>query len=92
MERSSLCLSPPPSAQIIKALRAILEKHNKLEEAQGGLYDLCERLIDEEADKVMKMVESVQDVPVLQYRVDSTVMGALRRALERAGYNLDDYA
>ena len=84
-------LVPPPSAPIINALRAILTQHNKLEESEGGLYDLCEQLVGQEADEVMKMVESVQDVPVLQYRVDSTVMGALRRALERAGYKLDDY-
>jgi hypothetical protein len=40
----------------------------------------------------MTSVQDVQDVPVLPFKDGSNVMEAAKRALERAGYKLDDYA
>ena len=85
-------LVPPPSPTIIKALRAILSNHNRSEEVQGGLYDLCERLAGEHLEELMKKVEDVPDVPVLPHKSGLNILEAAKRALERAGFNLDDYS
>lgn len=80
---------PPPAPNIVKVLKQILANHNRLEENQGGLYDLCERLSGQKLDEVMRMVESVTDVPVLPHKMGSGILQVTRRALEKAGYKLD---
>ncbi len=85
-------LVPPPSTKIVKALRGILSNHNRAEEVQGGLYDLCERLAGEQLDDLMKKVEDLPEVPVLPHKSGPNILEAAKRALERAGYNLDDYS
>ena len=85
-------LVSPPSPTIVRAIRGILSDHNRTEESQGGLYDLCERLAGEQIDELMKKVETVPDVPVLPHKTGPEVLEATKRALERAGYNLDDYS
>jgi hypothetical protein len=85
-------LVPPPTPVIVKALRSILSGHNRSEEAQGGLYDLCERLAGEQLEELMKSVESIPEVPVLPYKSGPNILDATKRALERAGYNLDSFA
>ena len=83
---------PPPSPTIVKAIRGILAGHNRTEESQGGLYDLCERLVGEQVNELMKEVENVPGVPVLPHKTGPFILDAMKRALERAGYNLDDYS
>jgi hypothetical protein len=85
-------LVPPPSPKIVKALRGILSNHNRAEEDQGGLYDLCERLAGEQLDDLMKKVEDLPEVPVLPHKNGPNILEAAKQALERAGYNLDDYS
>jgi hypothetical protein len=85
-------LVSPPSPTIVKAIRGILLDHNRSEESQGGLYDLCERLAGEQVEDLMKKVESVPDVPVLPHKTGPHVLDATKRALQRAGYNLDDFS
>jgi hypothetical protein len=85
-------LVPPPSPIVIRAFHAILAKHNQVEEEQGGLYDLCERLAGTQIDQLMTSLENVQDVPVLPLKDEPIVMEAAKRALARAGYNMDDFA
>jgi hypothetical protein len=85
-------LVSPPSPTIVKAIRGILSDHNRSEELQGGLYDLCERLAGKQVDELMKIVDGVPEVPVLPHKTGSNILEATRRALGRAGYNLDDYS
>jgi hypothetical protein len=85
-------LVSPPSPTIVNAIRGILSKHNRAEESQGGLYDLCERLAGEQLEDLMKKLEEVPDVPVHPHKVGQNVLEATRRALQRAGYNLDDFS
>jgi len=40
----------PPSDEVIKVLRYILDKHDVLEEEPGGMYDVCERLTEGETN------------------------------------------
>ena len=85
-------LVSPPSPTIVKALRGILSVHNRSEEVQGGLYDMCERFAGEQLEQLMKEVEGLPEVPVLPHNSGPNILEATRRALERAGYNLDDYS
>jgi hemerythrin superfamily protein len=84
-------LVSPPTLTTIRALRAILSDHNRSEENQGGLYDLCERLAGEQIEELMKKVEEVPEEPVLPLNNGPNILEVTKRALKRAGYNLDDY-
>jgi hypothetical protein len=81
-----------PTPTIINALKGILTSHNPLEENSGGLNDQCEELAGEDVEELMKKVEDVPEVPVLPLKSGPNILEATRRALERAGYNLDDYS
>jgi hypothetical protein len=82
-------LVPPPSDAIVKTIRSILISHHRLEENQGGLYDLCERLSAAHLEELMEKIHSVSDVPVQPHNGGPRVLEATRRAVERAGFRLD---
>lgn len=83
-------LVPPPSRDIIAAIRAILSGHNPLEEGTGGLYAACEQLA---GDRTETLAERLRNAPYsrLKPNVSSpTVLEAARLALGRAGYDWDE--
>jgi hypothetical protein len=80
-------LMPPPSARIVRALRAIIAAHNPLEEQAGGVYDQCERLSGSEARELLERLRSAPEVPTNPHSDAPRVYEAARRALERAGYD-----
>lgn len=82
---------PPPSPAIIGALRKILADHDALEESLDGIYELSEKLIGEDVEKLLAEVKNAPEVPVLTHRTEPFILDATRRALTRAGYNLDDF-
>lgn len=82
-------LVPPPSDAIVKTIRSILVSHHRLEENQGGLYDLCERLTADHLEELLARIQSVPDVPVLPHNGGPRVLEATQRAVERAGFRLD---
>lgn len=84
-------LVPPPSRSIIAALRAILQQHDLLEESPGGAYEICGQFIGDDMDSLMDMIRKAPDVPPNPYNLNPNVLDATRRALARAGYNLEDY-
>ena len=83
---------PPPTATIITAIRSILLVHDELEESAGGPYEMCEMLTIKNLDAILAEVEKTPAVPVHPHRGEPFVLDATRRAVERAGYRLDDYA
>jgi len=85
-------LVPPPSARIIAAIRAILADHDRIEESPGGLYDQCETLLGGEVDALMDRIRSAPALRAIPHNDDPNVLEVVRRILERAGYNFDDYA
>jgi iron-sulfur cluster repair protein YtfE (RIC family) len=85
-------LVPPPSPLIVAAIRAILFRHNELEECPGGCYEVCERLVGKNVDKLMERVHAVPEVPTMPHNPKPQVLEATRKALARAGYELDDFA
>jgi len=82
-------LVPSPTASIVAAIRAILKAHNPLEENPGGMYDQCEALAGAEADEIFHRLQNYPEVKVLPHVDTAFVMEATRRALARAGYDLD---
>ncbi|HEY6951759.1 MAG TPA: hemerythrin domain-containing protein [Bacteroidota bacterium] len=82
---------PPPTQTIVAAIRSILTAHDELEESAEGPYDVCEQLAGAEVETLLARVRSAPEVPVLPHRSEPFVLEATRRALERAGYNLDNY-
>jgi hypothetical protein len=82
---------PSPSPGGIAAIRAILAAHNPLEEGPGGLYETCEQLSAAEADELLERMKSAPEVRVLPHNDGPGVADAMRRALAKAGYNLEDF-
>ena len=79
-------LMPTPTEGILAALRSLLDTHNLLEEGQDGLYDTCDRLARAERDQLLATLHAAPDVAVLPHTDTPAVLGAVRRALERAGH------
>jgi Hemerythrin HHE cation binding domain len=84
-------LVPKPMPVILNALRSILSKHNELEEQVNGMYEVCEELTVNEQKQLLDRLESTPAVPTNPLMEPSRVLDATKRALARAGYNLDDY-
>lgn len=82
-------LVPTPTASIIAAIRAVLEAHNPIEEGPGGLYEQCEELAGAQADQILDALRSAPRVKVNPHNDGPTVIEATRRALAKAGYDLE---
>ncbi len=82
-------LVPTPTTRVIAALRSILKLHNPIEEDPGGTYETCEELARSEVDEILRRLQQAPEVRVLPHVDSPFVMEAARRALARAGYELD---
>ncbi|HUO04961.1 MAG TPA: hemerythrin domain-containing protein [Candidatus Binataceae bacterium] len=82
-------MMPSPGPQIVSAIRFILERHNPIEESDGGVYDSCERLAGADATELLASLKAVPPVPVKPHLDTPKVHEAIRHALARAGY--DEY-
>lgn len=83
-------LMPTPTAPILSTIRSILTEHNGLEEGADGLYALCDELAGPEAERIAEKLRAAPEVSVMPYSDGPAVIGAVRRTLERAGYDLRD--
>jgi acetyl-CoA acetyltransferase len=72
-------------------MRAILAAHNAIEEGPGGLYEICEQLAGTESDEILARLKSVPEVAVAPHNDGPGVVEATRRALAKAGYNVEDF-
>lgn len=84
-------LVPPPTQSIITAMRVILDKHNMLEEEDGGLYQVIEQLPPGDLSVLLEKARSAPEVPMVPHKTNPEILEATRRVLARAGYNLADY-
>ena len=82
-------LVPTPTPAIIAAIRTVLAAHNALEEGPGGVYERCEQLAGAEADALLAQLQAAPEVPVAPYSDGPQVMSVVRRALARAGYDIE---
>lgn len=83
-------LVPSPTLAIIATLRRILGAHNALEEAAGGVYEVCEQLVGPDVDTLLAQLRAAPEVPVHTHVDGPRIMDAARRALARAGYRFDE--
>lgn len=79
-------LMPTPTAGLIATLRKILDKHNMIEEGPEGFYQTCDTLAGAESEQLLARLRAAPDLSVLPHVDTPAVLGAVRRSLERAGY------
>lgn len=77
----------PPSASTFRALQAVLNAHNPLEDAPGGVYDQCESLAQEQVDELLDRCVKAAEVPVSPWVENPKVVAAAKRVLARAGHD-----
>ena len=82
-------LVPTPTPAIVDAIRAILNAHNPIEEGADGLYEQCENLAGAEAEQILVQLRSAAEVKVARHMDAPKVIEATRRALAKAGYNVE---
>ncbi len=79
-------LMPSPTSAVIATLRAILEQHNGLEEGPEGLYAASDELARDEGEQILAQLRAAPDVTVMPHSDAEAVINAVRRAVEKAGY------
>ena len=79
----------PPSPEVIKVLRYVLEKHDLLEEQPGGMYVICEKLTQGETNDLLQQLKNVAEVPVHPHNKADYALDVAKRALLRAGFDFD---
>jgi len=77
----------PPVGHAYRAIRAVLDGHNPLEETEGGVYEQCERLAGSEINELLAQIAATPPVPVSSWVDSPKVLAAAKRALARAGYD-----
>jgi hypothetical protein len=77
---------PIATPSIIRAIRVVLAAHNPLEEGDGGVYALCEKLAASEHDDLMEKILAAPEVPTRPNTTSPRILDAARHALARAGY------
>ncbi len=77
----------PPADYAFRAIRAVLDAHNPLEEVEGGVYDQCESLAGSEIAEVMAQIAATPRVPVSPWVNNPKVLAAARWVLARVGHH-----
>jgi len=82
-------LVPTPTRVIVEAIRAILDRHNVIEEGPNGVYEECERLPGFDTDAILKRLQSAPPVAMAPHADSPIAFQSMRAALNRAGYLFD---
>lgn len=85
-------MTVPPTPEVIKVIRYILDKHDLAEEEPGGMYDACESLTQNQTQDILDQLAKVTEVPVHPINTLDSVFQATKRAVARAGYDFDAIA
>jgi len=84
-------LVPPPTPELTRALGALLQKHNLLEETDRTLYDILDGCAEEHAQLVERFAQQAPP-PLSRFINNPDAYEPARRALARAGYDFDRLA
>jgi hypothetical protein len=82
-------LVPTPTLDVIATLCVILNAHNPLEEGPTGVYEVCEKVAGNEVDALFASLRAAPEVPVASHVDGPKVLSAARRALTRAGLDVE---
>lgn len=80
----------PPSPEVVTVLLHVLEKHDILEEEEGGMYDVCEKLAEQETEALLEQLRNTTEVPVLAHNTADFALEAAKKSLKRAGFDFDE--
>jgi hypothetical protein len=72
-------LVPSPTADLCAKLRAVLARHNPLEEKPDGLYATCDVLASTEADQIVDRLKAQPQVPAVAPHYDGPLVSKHRR-------------
>src|SRR5690606_6037575 len=78
-----------PSPDVIKVIAHIMEQHDTLEEEQGGMYEACEKLTQQETGQILKDLKAITPVPVHPFNKAAYVLDVAKRTMDRAGFDFD---
>jgi hypothetical protein len=78
-------LVPTPTIRILEQIRAVLWPHNTLEEAHGGLYDVCDRLGAAEVEQLLERLKAARPVPLAPHFDGQRAFDGIERLLRAAG-------
>lgn len=81
-----------PTRPMIKVLRHILATHDILEEEQGGMYEVCERLAEGETQALLEQLKNTSQIPVRPYVDTQASREMIKRAVTKAGFDHDALA
>lgn len=79
----------PPNDEVVKVIRYVMEKHDEIEEAPGGMYEQCEKLTESETQHLLQELITATEVPVHPHNEAGYALKAAKRSLERAGFDFD---
>jgi hypothetical protein len=80
-------LVPSPRSAVVNALKAVLAKHNAIEEGADGVYAECDRIVGPELVVLLSRLQKAAEVPVASHVDSERVEASARRALTRAGFD-----
>ena len=69
-------------------IRSIFKVHNPLEEQEGGLYELFEKSVGSETERMLAELKAAPDVLVLPHNEKPDAIETTMRAVARAGYKI----
>ena len=77
----------PPRPATLRAIRAVLDRHNPLEEGPGGAYAEAEEALESNCSRVLQEIMAARQVPVSPWADSPKIVAAARRTLSRAGFS-----
>jgi hypothetical protein len=77
----------PPTPEVLRLVRLLLEQHDLLEEEHGGMYEACETLTASETDAILEALSQATEVPVHPHNETDNAFKAAKNALVRAGFD-----
>lgn len=77
----------PPVDHAFRAIRAVLDAHNPLEEIESGVYDQCESLAGSEINELVARIAATPRVPVSSWVDSPRALAAAQRVLAHAGHD-----
>lgn len=80
-------LVPTPRRTVLQVLKTVLTKHNRVEEGPDGVYAECDRIAGAESEALVNRLRAAPEVPAAAHVDGPKVESAVRRALERAGFD-----
>jgi hypothetical protein len=77
-------LVPPPSPDIIRKIAAVLVPHNEAEERADGLYAVCDELLTDEAEALLRTLRAYPAVPLAPHQDGPNVYRHIEETLDLA--------